>query len=206
MTSYDAVVIGSGPNGLAAAIVMARAGRKVVVYEAKATIGGGMRTQELTLPGYRHDVCSAIHPLAAGTPFMRSLPLDQYGLEWLSPPSELAHPLDDGTAAMLERTVAATADGLGVDRQAYTRLMSPLVAAWDDLADDLLGPLRLPRHIVGRCPFRPVGTATRAYPRPPLLQKRPRPRPFRRDERPCDPAPHATANRRLRLDPRRVRA
>src|SRR5213079_3037864 len=98
MTSYDAVVVGSGPNGLAAAITLAQAGRSVLVFEAKDTIGGGARTKELTLPGFQHDVCSAIHPLGLASPFFRSLPLEQYGLEWIQPSAPLAHPLDDGTA------------------------------------------------------------------------------------------------------------
>jgi phytoene dehydrogenase-like protein len=101
--SYDAIVVGSGPNGLAAAITLAQAGLAVVVYEAKDTIGGGCRTKELTLPGFLHDVCSAIHPLALDSAFFRSLPLKQYGLEMIQPLAPLAHPLDDGTAVMLER-------------------------------------------------------------------------------------------------------
>src|SRR5256885_7019232 len=104
---YDAVVVGSGPNGLAAAITLARAGRSVVVFEAKDAIGGGSRTKELTLPGFQHDVCSAIHPLGLASPFLRKLPLAEYGLEWIQPPAPLAHPLDDGTAAVLERSVEA---------------------------------------------------------------------------------------------------
>src|SRR5689334_22919195 len=106
---YDAIVIGAGPNGLAAAITLAQAGRSVCVYEAKETIGGGARSMELTLPGFLHDVCSAIHPLGAGSPFFRTLPLAQYGLEWIHPPLPLAHPLDDGTAMALERSIEATA-------------------------------------------------------------------------------------------------
>ena len=106
--AYDAIVVGSGPNGLAAAITIAQAGRSVIVFEARDTIGGGSRTQELTLPGFQHDVCSAIHPLGLASPFLRTLPLEQYGLEWIHPPAPLAHPLDDGTAAVLERSVEAT--------------------------------------------------------------------------------------------------
>jgi len=144
--AYDAIIIGSGPNGLAAAIALARAGRRVLVCEAEQTIGGGARSAELTLPGFTHDVCSAAHPLAAGSPFLRSLPLDQYGLEFIYPPVSLAHPFDDGTAALLERSVAATGETLGVDGMAYRRLMKPLVADWALLAPALLGPPRLPRH------------------------------------------------------------
>src|SRR5579859_4239699 len=111
-TRYDAIIVGSGPNGLAAAITLAQAGRSVLVFEAKDTIGGGARTKELTLPGFRHDVCSAIHPLGLGSPFFRTLPLEQYGLEWVHPSSPLAHPLDDGTAMILERSIEATGETL----------------------------------------------------------------------------------------------
>src|SRR5215467_9140371 len=97
---YDAVVVGAGPNGLAAAITLARAGRSVVVFEARATVGGGCRSDALTLPGFTHDVCSAIHAFGAGSPFMRTLPLKHYGVEWIQPPTPLAHPLDDGTAVL----------------------------------------------------------------------------------------------------------
>ncbi len=120
----DAIVVGAGPNGLAAAITLARAGRSVVVFEAKDTIGGGSRSMELTLPGFVHDVCSAIHPLGLGSPFFRTLPLEQYGLEWIQPAAALAHPLDDGTAVMLERSIEATSETLGCDAKAYRKLMS----------------------------------------------------------------------------------
>ena len=152
---YDAVVVGAGPNGLAAAIVLAQAGRFVLVREANESIGGGVRSGELTLPGFVHDLGSAIHPLAVGSPFLRTLPLERYGLEWVYPPAPLAHPLDDGTAVVLERDIAATAAGLGPDARAYRRLMEPLVAGWDDVAEAFLGPLRplsLLRHplLLGR--------------------------------------------------------
>jgi phytoene dehydrogenase-like protein len=154
----DAVVVGAGPNGLAAAIVLARAGRSVLVLEAADTVGGGMRTAELTLPGFRHDVCSAIHPGGVGSPFLRSLPLEEHGLEWIHPPAPLAHPFDDGTAAVLERSVAATATGLGGDGAAYRRLLEPLVEAADDLADLVLAPLRLPRGWRAAARFAPSAT------------------------------------------------
>jgi phytoene dehydrogenase-like protein len=144
--AYDAIIVGSGPNGLAAAITLARAGRSVCVYEAKETVGGGVRSAELTLPGFIHDICSAIHPLGMASPFFRALPLAKYGLEWIQPPAALAHPFDDGTAALLERSIEMTGDTLGQDAAAYRKLMTPFVADWSKLEDFLLGPLRLPRH------------------------------------------------------------
>jgi phytoene dehydrogenase-like protein len=143
----DAVVVGSGPNGLSAAIELARNGRSVTVLEANDTIGGGCRSAELTLPGFVHDLCSAFHPLGAASPFFRSLDLTRDGLDWIEPPAALAHPLDDGTAVVLERSITATAANLGPDARAYRRLVAPLVPEWDDLAADALGPLiRIPRH------------------------------------------------------------
>lgn len=147
--SADAVVVGSGPNGLAAAIVLARAGLKTVLREAQPTLGGGLRSAELTLPGYVHDVCSAVHPLALSSPFFRTLPLADFGLEWIQPRSPLAHPMDDGTAAVLERSVDATAAALGRGGRGWRRLHAPFVRAWDGLVDDVLAPpLRMPSHPV----------------------------------------------------------
>jgi len=144
---YDAVVVGSGPNGLAAAITLARAGCSVLVCEANAIIGGGARSAELTLPGFLHDVCSAVHPLAAGSPFFKTLPLERVGLEWIQPDIPLAHPLDDGLAACLYRDVDLTADQLPGDSRAYRRLMKPLARNWEKLANEFLQPmLHLPRH------------------------------------------------------------
>ena len=140
----DAVIVGGGPNGLAAAITLARAGRSVQVIEAKDTIGGGARTAELTLPGFKHDICSAIHPLGVGSPFFPALPLDQFGLEWIFPPYAVAHPFDDGTAAVIQNSIEASAETLGEDAGAYTRLMIPLVSDWLKILTDLLGPLPLP--------------------------------------------------------------
>ena len=139
---YDAVVVGAGPNGLAAAITLARAGHSVVVFEASDIIGGGCRSKELTLPGYIHDVCSAIHPLAVGSPFFRTLPLEQYGVEWIHPDAPLAHPLPDGGAALLERSFEATGATLGPDAAAWRRLFAPLARRWDSLAEGILAPLR----------------------------------------------------------------
>ncbi|MEO7330710.1 MAG: NAD(P)/FAD-dependent oxidoreductase [Minicystis sp.] len=144
--SYDALVIGAGPNGLSAAVALARQGLSVKVFEAKDTVGGGTRSAALTLPGYVHDVCSAIHPMGVASPFLRTLPLADHGLSWVHPPSPLAHPLDDGTAAILERSIEATGASLGPDAAAYRRLMAPLVDNAEALFPDLLGPLRLPRH------------------------------------------------------------
>src|SRR3712207_6403064 len=143
---YDAVVVGSGPNGLAAAVELARNGRSVLVLEAEAMVGGGTRSAELTLPGFVHDVGSAIHPLGYASPFFSTLPLEEHGLEWIHPPAPLAHPFDDGTAAGLERSVQETADSLDPDAQAYRKLMEPVVADWDRLVGSLPGPPRVPRH------------------------------------------------------------
>jgi phytoene dehydrogenase-like protein len=145
MPPPDAIVIGSGPNGLAAAIVIARAGRKVQVLEAADTIGGGCRSAELTLPGFVHDVCSAVHPFAIDSPVFRSMPLAEYGVEWIEPPLMLAHPLDR-ESALLYRSIERTAHGLGADGAAYRALFGPLVAAWPKIDDAVLGPLRWPRH------------------------------------------------------------
>ena len=143
----NATVVGSGPNGLAAAIELARAGVRVTVREAADVIGGGMRSAELTLPGFIHDVCSTVHPLAIASPFFRSVPLAAHGLEWIQPPSSLAHPFDDGTAVLLERSVEETGATLDArDADSYRKLMQPLVDDWEYLAIDLLGPLRIPRH------------------------------------------------------------
>src|SRR5262245_52701512 len=133
----SAVVIGSGPNGLAGAVALARAGLDVVVNEAAEEIGGGARTGELTLPGVRHDLCSAVHPLGRASPFFRELDLD---IDWVDPPVCAAHPFDDGSAAVLERAVAATARSLGPDAAAYGRLITPLVRAWRHIEPVVVGP------------------------------------------------------------------
>jgi phytoene dehydrogenase-like protein len=151
---YDAVVVGSGPNGLAAAVVLAEAGRSVLVVEAADRIGGGTRSEELTLPGYVHDVCSTIHALALASPLLRDLPLDRHGLDLVQPDLPLAHPLDGGRAVVLDRSVEATAARLGGrDGRAYRRLMDPLVKGADGLFADALGPARPPRHPVTMATF-----------------------------------------------------
>jgi phytoene dehydrogenase-like protein len=144
----DAIVVGSGPNGLAAAIALAQAGRSVLVLEAAETAGGGCRSAELTLPGFVHDVCSAIHPWPAASPFLRTLPLDEHGVELVHPPAPLAHPFDDGSAVLLERSVDATAAGLGRDAGAYKRLVGPFVREADDLLGGALAPPLPPRNPV----------------------------------------------------------
>jgi phytoene dehydrogenase-like protein len=145
----DAIVLGAGPNGLAAAIVLAREGLSVRVVEAAETVGGGVRSAELTLPGFVHDVCSAIHPLAIASPLFRTLPLAEHGLDWIEPPAALAHPFDDGTAAVLERSPEAAVPELGEDAARWRRLFEPLVRDTEPLLDDVLAPLHLPAHPVG---------------------------------------------------------
>jgi phytoene dehydrogenase-like protein len=147
MDPVDAVVIGSGPNGLSAAIALARAGLHVRVHEAEPTIGGGTRSAELTRPGFVHDVCSAIHPMAVASPFFGQLPLREHGLEWIHPDVALAHPLDDGTAVALLRSLDETAASLGRDASTWRAIVSPFAKDFPALLDDILGPLpRLPRH------------------------------------------------------------
>ncbi|MBJ6752476.1 phytoene desaturase family protein [Geomonas anaerohicana] len=152
-SDIDAVVVGSGPNGLAAAVTLARAGLSVTVVEGAATFGGGTRSEELTLPGFLHDVCAAIHPLGVASPFFKTLPLAEYGLEWIYPEVQLAHPLPDGEAALLFRDLNATSSLLGKDGPSYRRLFQPLVERWDDLAPDLLAPLHFPRHPIATALF-----------------------------------------------------
>ena len=147
MTAYDAVVVGSGPNGLTAAARLATAGAKVLVLERDEHLGGGTRSAELLVPGVVHDVCSAVHPFGIASPAFQALGLEDHGLRWAHPPVALAHPLTDGDAVLLHRSFDQTADGLDGDADAYRRLMTPLLDRWDDLLPDLLGPvLGVPSH------------------------------------------------------------
>jgi phytoene dehydrogenase-like protein len=149
----DAVVVGAGPNGLAAAIALARAGISVRVLEAADTVGGGARSAELTLPGFVHDVCSAIHPLGVASPFFRTLPLAEHGVDWVEPPAALAHPFDDGSAALLERSPAAVVRGLGEDEAHWRRLFAPLVRAAEPLLEEVLAPVHVPAHPIALARF-----------------------------------------------------
>src|ERR1700686_4311347 len=141
--SSKACVIGAGPNGLAAAIVLAQAGLHVDVLEAQAQPGGAARTMELTLPGFKHDFGSAVYPLGAGSPFFSLLPLSHHGLEWIHSPAALAHPLDHGTAGLLERSLDQTSDSLGIDGKAWDQLMRPFVKHWKEFAPQILRPVSL---------------------------------------------------------------
>jgi len=145
-TPIDAIVVGAGPNGLAAGIELARAGKRVRIYEASDRIGGGARSANLTLPGFTHDICSAVHPLTVSSPFFTQLDLAKYGLQFIEPPAALAHPFDDGTAILLKRSVETTSQQLDRDAERYQKLMQPLVDNWKTLAHEILGPLRIPRH------------------------------------------------------------
>jgi len=142
---YDAVIIGAGPNGLSAAITLARAGRKVAVYEASGGWGGGVSSLELTLPGFVHDVCSAVHPFAVSTPFFKSLPLEAFGLKWIYPDLPLVHPFTDGSAVKVERSLEATCTGLGGDGEGYKNLIEPFVMGWDTLTAQVMAPFHFPR-------------------------------------------------------------
>jgi phytoene dehydrogenase-like protein len=163
-------VVGSGPNGLAAAVTLAQAGVQTVLREARPTVGGGLCSDELTLPGFVHDACSAVYAVALTSPFFISLPLDRFGLEWIQPPVPLAHPLDDGSAALLERSLDATAQGLGPGGRAWKRLHEPFVREWPRLAGDLLAPpLRFPHSPLlmarfGLQALRPATSVARGLP------------------------------------------
>jgi phytoene dehydrogenase-like protein len=165
---FDAVVVGSGPNGLAAAILLQQNGLSVLLIEGKEEIGGGLRSAELTLPGFTHDICSAIHPLAAASPFFNTLPLHQHGLAYTYPDIDAAHPFDNGKAAIVKRSINETADVLGTDKDAYLNLLHPLVNQWPELLPDILAPLHFPKHPVamagfGLNAFKPVTHITKRF-------------------------------------------
>ncbi|HTF69810.1 MAG TPA: NAD(P)/FAD-dependent oxidoreductase [Edaphobacter sp.] len=154
MTSYDAIVVGSGPNGLAAAVTLAQAGLSVLVREANSTVGGGARTIELTLPGFRHDIGSAVHPMALASPFFSKLSLEQHGLTWIQPPLPLVHPLDGMSPAVLYRSLETTSNELGADGNGYRRLIEPLVQRWHKLIPEILRPpLHFPAHPIAVAQF-----------------------------------------------------
>ena len=150
---HDAVVVGSGPNGLAAAILMQQNGLSVLLIEGKEKIGGGMRSAELTLPGYLHDICSAIHPLAVSSPFFQTLPLADHELEFIYPDIAAAHPFDNGNAAILKNSIEETASQFGIDQQTYIDLIQPVVNDWPSIASDALGPLHIPKHPIAMARF-----------------------------------------------------
>src|SRR5690349_14634310 len=145
-TSYDAVIVGAGPNGLTAAALLSIAGLKVFVAERNPTIGGGCRTEPLTLPGFAHDVCGAIHPMGAVSPVFQKLGLTQLGVEWVPAPLPLAHPLDDGRVALLSRDLSVTSASLGQDGRAWARMVGPFVARHRAFFAEILKPVRIPRH------------------------------------------------------------
>ncbi|MBO6621291.1 MAG: NAD(P)/FAD-dependent oxidoreductase [Balneola sp.] len=146
LSNYDAFVIGSGPNGLAAAIALAQQGLKVKIFEAKDTVGGGTRTLELMESGFKHDICSAVHPTALSSPFFKNLPLKDYGLEWIHPDFPVAHPLDNGEAVIAEKSFKNTLERLGADSKNYRKLFKDFIDSWEYLSEDLFGTLRIPDH------------------------------------------------------------
>ncbi len=161
--NLDAIVVGSGPNGLAAAIRLAQAGKSVRVLEAAETIGGGTRTSELTLPGFQHDVCSAVHPMGIASPYLQTLPLAEHGLEWIHPDVPFAHPLEDGRAGVVHRSLEETVRTMGADAESYCSLMEPFASKAENLLDQVLGPPRVPLHpwLMGRFGWRGIWSAER---------------------------------------------
>jgi phytoene dehydrogenase-like protein len=162
VSSYDAIVVGAGPNGLSAAITLARAGQRVLVIEAADSVGGGTRSEELTLPGFLHDVCSAVHTTGVVSPFFTSIPLQQFGLSWRHPELSVAHPLDGQPAVLLQPELDRTASDLGPDGAAYRKLLEPLLRRQECLIEDLLGPLRWPRDPIGLARFGLLGLRSAA--------------------------------------------
>lgn len=170
-TDFDAIVVGAGPNGLAAAIALQQTGLSVLLLEAESTVGGGCRTESLTLPGFLHDVCSAIHPMAAASPFFQTLPLEKFGLEYIQPSICAAHPLDKGGVAILSRSLEQTTEALGEDAKAYRHLYTPLIEHWPGMAKDALGPLTFPSRPIHMAQFglnalKPALTLAKRYKTP----------------------------------------
>ncbi len=153
MYRYDAVIVGSGPNGLAAGIKIAEAGFSVKIFEAKETIGGGLCSSEITLPGFTHDICSAIHPLGIASPFFNKLPLDNFGLKWIFPPISMAHPFDNGHAAILKNSILETAESLEEDKQNYLNRVEALIKDWDLILENILSPVKIPSHPIALSRF-----------------------------------------------------
>ncbi|MGO9766420.1 MAG: phytoene desaturase family protein [Myxococcaceae bacterium] len=162
MSEPDVVIVGSGPNGLTAGVALARAGASVLLLEAKATLGGGLRTAALTLPGFAHDVCSAVHPMGILSPYLRQLPLEEHGLRWIRPTASVAHPLDDRPAVLLRRSLDATSNALGSDAESYRRLVAPYLRRPHALLEDVLAPLGVPHHpgLLLRFGLQGIGSAT----------------------------------------------
>lgn len=163
-TDFDAIVVGSGPNGLAAAITMQQQGKSVLLIEAKNKIGGGLRSEELTLPGFLHDICSAVHPMVSVSPFLNSLPLANYGLDFIYPEVSVAHPLENGTTAILTKSLEGTASLLGTDKVAYLSLMRPILEDWADIKDSVLGPLlKFPSDPIAMAKFGWLGLSSASH-------------------------------------------
>jgi phytoene dehydrogenase-like protein len=160
---YDAIVVGSGPNGLAAAITMQQAGLSVLLIEGKETVGGGLRSAEVTLPGFVHDVCSAIHPMAIASSLFTKLPLEKHGLQFIQPTIAAAHPFDDGSAAALYTSIEKTAKSLGEDETSYIKLIRQVARDWPVIASDVLGPLRFPKHPLAMMRFGLKAITSAAY-------------------------------------------
>ncbi|MGA6118400.1 phytoene desaturase family protein [Sphingobacterium anhuiense] len=144
--TYDVIIVGSGPNGIAAGITLQKAGLSTLIIEGRDTVGGGMRTADLIEPGYRHDICSAIHPMALASPFFTALDLRAHGLEFIFTKYQAAHPFDDGSSAFLSRSISETAEGLGLDRKVYRDLIAPIVSEWDYIASATMGPFEFPKR------------------------------------------------------------
>ena len=157
MKEYDAIIIGSGPNGLSAAITIAREGYSVLVIEGAKVIGGGVRSDYITEPEFKHDICSAFYPLGMNSPFFKSLNLESHGLQWINPTAPVGHPLDNGESVILQRSVNETANSLGIDGKSYKKLFNPLVENWPYLIEDILGPLRFPKHPFKTAKFGLIG-------------------------------------------------